>query len=81
MYRKGASTSHNLIEDLLQISLLILNKFKRIKWFIFPLKLSENLSENFSDDFREHRNCLNLLKFAEICLNSLNINVKFGNHS
>ena len=77
MYRKGASTSHNLIEDLLQISLLILNKFKRIKWFIFPLKLSEN----FSDDFREHRNCLNLLKFAEICLNSLNINVKFGNHS
>ena len=77
MYRKGASTSHNLIEDLLQISLLILNKFKRIKWFIFPLKLSEN----FSDDFREYRNCLNLLKFAEICLNSLNINVKFGNHS
>ena len=38
-----------------QISHLILNEFKQISWFLFPLELSENL-QNLTD--------INLLKFA-----------------
>ena len=40
--------------DHLQISLLLLRKFKGINKILFPLKLSENLQ--FFDDFRGNKN-------------------------
>ena len=45
-----------------QILLLILTKFKRINWLLFPLKSSENL--RFSDDFRGKLKLINSPKFA-----------------
>ena len=58
--------------DHLQISLLILRKFKQINRLIFPLESSEN--QRFANNFRRNRSYV-------ICLKTLNIRSKIWRQS